>query len=319
MLSSHSQIKGGPEPHLMTPLAYLGYWKRVDKAPYDHIVASIGQQAFVESLPHKEQNYWDACRAYCDTLYGASMQGAAETFFIDKTPEYATVWPFLTKVYPDARYIVLTRHPGAIFASFANSFFDGDFETAQKHESILERYIPPLAGMIRQTDIPVCHICYEDLVQTPEKIMLKVCDFLGIAFEANMIEYGRHAFQRSTGAGLGDPVGVTQHSRPSSSNLEQWATEYSGNPQKLQLLRDTIGRIDPADFAAIGYPLDSLWTPIHNAIPQSAKKARRSGSLSHRLQRVLIIRGRKLAQRFTPVRSLLQWFRMACDVLLREY
>ena len=61
MLSSHSQVRGGPEPHLLTPLAYLGVWARVDKAPYDHIVAAIGQQAFVKSLPRQELDYWRAC------------------------------------------------------------------------------------------------------------------------------------------------------------------------------------------------------------------------------------------------------------------
>ncbi|MDP7640106.1 MAG: sulfotransferase, partial [Candidatus Hydrogenedentes bacterium] len=33
ILESHSAILGGPEPHLMTPLAHLGVWDNVDKAP----------------------------------------------------------------------------------------------------------------------------------------------------------------------------------------------------------------------------------------------------------------------------------------------
>ena len=70
MLASHSQIQGGPEPHLMTPLAHLGVWDKVDKAPYDHILAAEAQKSFVAQLPNGEQDYWDACRAYCDILYG---------------------------------------------------------------------------------------------------------------------------------------------------------------------------------------------------------------------------------------------------------
>lgn len=91
MLASHSMIKGGPEPHLITPLAHLGYWARVDKAPYDHIVASIGQKAFVEELPDKENDYWRACRAYCDELYSAYMKSSSQVICLDKTPEYVTV------------------------------------------------------------------------------------------------------------------------------------------------------------------------------------------------------------------------------------
>ena len=33
MLASHPLIYGRPEPHLLTPLAHLGYYAKVDKAP----------------------------------------------------------------------------------------------------------------------------------------------------------------------------------------------------------------------------------------------------------------------------------------------
>ena len=75
MLSAHSMILGGPEPHLLTPLAHLGIWDKVDKAPYDHVLAAESQKAFVDVLPNKEQDYWDACRAYCDVLYGRYLEG----------------------------------------------------------------------------------------------------------------------------------------------------------------------------------------------------------------------------------------------------
>src|SRR5688572_18610554 len=127
VLSSHAMVHGGPEPHLLTPLAHLGVWSTVYKAPYDHIVASLGQKDFVRQLPAQEEDYWAACRAYCEVLYGRFLEGTGKTVCLDKTPEYATVLPFIEKVLPDAKYVVLTRHPVAVFTSFANSFFGGDF------------------------------------------------------------------------------------------------------------------------------------------------------------------------------------------------
>ena len=47
MLESHSMILGGPEPHLLTPLAHLGVWDKVDQAPYDHVLAADAQKLFV--------------------------------------------------------------------------------------------------------------------------------------------------------------------------------------------------------------------------------------------------------------------------------
>ena len=86
MLESHSMILGGPEPHVLTPLAHLGYYEAVDKAPYDHILAAESQRLFVDRLPGKEQDYIAACRAYCDVLYGKALEGSGKPFFLDKTP-----------------------------------------------------------------------------------------------------------------------------------------------------------------------------------------------------------------------------------------
>lgn len=319
MLSSHTQIKGGPEPHLLTPLAYLGYWGRVDKAPYDHIVASVGQHAFIESLPRKEQDYWKACKSYCDLLYGAYMEQATETICLDKTPEYTTVWPFLTKVYPDAKYIVLTRHPAAILSSFANSFFDGDFDIAQQHDPLLERYVPALAGFLRQTYVPFLHLSYEDLVREPEDWLKKICAFLEIPFEAGIVDYGGKHDRQAAEAGLGDPISVSQYSRPTDSSINKWVKEYAGDTRKLSVLRESVARLDPADLATIGYPENSFWDPIEQTNPGNKRRARKNRLTHYRLQRKLIVKLRGLTQRNTRVRAGISWLRMVCDVLLREY
>lgn len=321
MLSSNSRAKGGAEPHLLTPLAHLGYWRRVDKAPYDYIVSALGQRAFVDALPHQAQDYWRACRAYCDTLYSAHMSTGTgkETLCIDKTPEYTTIWPFIFKVFPDARFIILTRHPGAIFTSFANSFFDGDFAAAQQHDAILERYIPALAGILRQNETAYHHLRYEDLVTVPEQSLRKLCEYLTIPYEDSMVAYGNKANQRAAGAGLGDPVGVKQQTRPSSKGIDQWANELASDDNKLLLFKQSIARISDDDLALIGYPADTLFTPLEQAGGNISNKKRRGGSLSWRVQRKLIVRGRKLAQRYRVVHAALTWLRMACDVLIREY
>jgi hypothetical protein len=318
MLSSHSLVRGGPETHLLTPLAYLGVWGRVDKAPYDHIVAAIGQQAFVKTLPHQERDYWRACRRYCDVLYTAYMTGAQETICLDKTPEYTTVWPFLTKVYPDAKYIILTRHPAAILASFANSFFDGDFTLAQRHDPILERYVPALAGFLRQTQVDFIHVSYENLVREPEQCLNKLCEYLEIPFEPEAVNYGGRQDRQAAEAGLGDPIGVGRHSRPSDSNLDKWVQEYANDALKVSILRQSIARLDPADLDTIGYPESSIWGPI-GQIQGQRTPVKKPRLTRYRLQRKLIIGLRGLTQRHAGLRRGVSWLRMLCDVLLREY
>jgi hypothetical protein len=123
---------------LLTPLAHLGYYAKVDKAPYDAVLAAEAAREFVADLPHGEQDYIDACRAYCDTLYLRMLSTKPEKrLFLDKTPAYALVLDFIARIYPSAKYVVLTRHPLAVFSSYAESFFNGDYAAAQAYNPIL--------------------------------------------------------------------------------------------------------------------------------------------------------------------------------------
>src|SRR5262245_40499479 len=148
MLGSHSQVFTYPEPHLITPLAFLGYHDLVDKAPFDHINAAEAMKTFVAGLPRGEADYLDALRAYADTLYGRMLGPTGKRYFLDKTPAYALVLPFLTRLYPEAHYIVLTRHPLAVASSYADSFFEGDWRAAHAFNPIVNRYVPAIARLL---------------------------------------------------------------------------------------------------------------------------------------------------------------------------
>jgi hypothetical protein len=316
MLESHSMIKGGPEPHLLTPLAHLGVWAKVDKAPYDHILSAEAQRLFVEGLPNRERDYWDACRAYCDTLYGRFMEGSGKTVCLDKTPAYGLILPFLMNVFPDAKYVVLTRHPLATFASYANSFFDGDYHIAQGHNPILNRYVPALAAFLRQRDVGHVHVRYEDLVTDPDVWMEKIYAHAGVPFERQSIEYGKGEDVEKPRKGLGDPIGVNQHTRPTTGSVKKWVEDLASDPAKLELMRGVIGRIDPDDLRICGYPPETLWKPLEEAGNVQPPKPPRL--TRYRLQRRLIVNLRAVARRNKRFRALLERARLGCDVLLRE-
>jgi len=317
MLESHSQILGGPEPHLLTPLAHLGIWGKVDKAPYDHVLAAESQKLFVDRLPRKEQDYWEACRAYCDLLYGRFLEGSGKKICLDKTPAYALILPFMAKVFPDAKFVVLTRHPLATFSSYANSFFDGDYQTAMKFNPLPQRYVPAMAKFLRQKEVSFFHIRYEDLVSDPEKWMEKIYAYIGVPFERDTVNYGEKPRAAESAKGLGDPIGVQQHTRPSTTSLNKWVEELSMDSEKRVLMEKTIQELDPADLETLGYPAAEIWKPMETVAgkvfaPKKQKLDR------YRLQRKAIIRLRALARHNTLFRKLLHTLRLGADVLLRE-
>ena len=63
ILGAHSQVFARAEPHLITPLAHLGFYASVQKAPYDPNNVKQAIREVVADLPHGEADYLDALRA----------------------------------------------------------------------------------------------------------------------------------------------------------------------------------------------------------------------------------------------------------------
>jgi hypothetical protein len=314
MLSAHSQIYGRAEPHLITPIAHLGYHGSVQKAPYDPFNVEQAIHEFVADLPRKEDDYLDALRSYTDTMYERIMANApGKRFFLDKTPAYALVLPFLTKLYPKARYVILTRHPLAVLSSYVESFFDGDYHVALAHNPVLARYVPALAHMLRERPVPFVHVKYEELVREPEAHFRRICDYLGIPFEAQAISYGESGEDFK---GLGDPTGVGQHSRPVTSSISKWAVEIASDPARLALVSRVVDELDPADLETLGYPRDKIVAKLEEA-KGAPVPVKRKAPTRYALERKLLVAVRRNIHQ-NALGRVLKRVRFALDVVLRE-
>jgi len=313
VLNATSQIYSRPEPHLMTPLAYLGFWQAVDKAPYDQLQAQQATREFVADLPQGEADYWDAARAYGDVLYGRMLeaQGKGCRYFLDKTPANALILPFLARLYPKARFLVLTRHPAAIFASYANSFFDGDYQAAARFNPILSRYVPAMARFLRERPAPLLQVSYEKLAANPEDTLREISAFLDVPFEPEALNYKKADVAR----GLGDPIGVEKHSRPVTDSIHKWAPELAADKVKFEVVAKQLAGVPPEDLATWGYPVESLWEPMNGADPGAFVAKKKTWDRYAVQRRALVLLRRNIHQR--PHGKLIAKVRFFCDVLLR--
>ena len=314
MLGSHSEIHNRPEPHLLTPLAHLGFYGTVQKAPYDPFNVTEAIHGLVEDLPRKEADYLDACRAYTDTIYGRLLAAARTRYLLDKTPAYALVLDFITKLYPRAHYVVQTRNPVAIFSSYVSSFFAGDYRAALDHNPILARYVPAIAKLLRERPVPLFHARYEDVVTAPEGKLKALCDFLDLSFEAGMVEYGKHQHDEK---GLGDPLGVKKHDRPVTTSVDKWTTDFAGDGPKIDFVRDIVARLDPDDIRLWGYDQAAILDALAEARGKPLRRRRGVGLDRYRMQRWLLVALRRNIHRNLLGRQLKR-LRFALDVLLRE-
>lgn len=318
MLNMHPAIATRPEPHLLTPLAHLGFYERVEKAPYDPFQAAEAARAFVADLPNGEQDYLDACRAYADTLYDRMLTKTPDKrFFLDKTPAYALSLPFLARLYPDAVYVVLTRHPFAVFASYAQSFFDDDWAAAHAFNPIVERYVPAIARFLEARPCPrTYHVRYEALVADPKAELQHICETAGLDYDDSLVEYGKKGV---AGDGLGDPIGVKAHDRPVTSSVDKWARSVAGRPERLALLETMLAGVDDDALATWGYDRASVWDAVRAVSAEDAEKAKKRATKwdRHHVERRALLWARKTLPG-TPAASALSRARLVIDVLLRD-
>jgi hypothetical protein len=317
MLGSHSQVFTYPEPHLITPLAFLGFHDLVDKAPYDHINAAEAIKTFIGGLPNGEADYLDALRAYADTMYGRMLAKSDKRYFLDKTPAYSLVLPFLTRLYPDARYVVLTRHPLAIMSSYANSFFDGDWHAANEFNPIVNRYVPAIARLLRDPVQHVLHVRYEQLVREPATELARIFAFLDLPNEPGAVQYGEK-YTSDVPAGMGDPITVAKEKRPVETSLHKWVTELLEDSAKLTLASQIVHRLDADDLQHWGFDKSELLAPLEQSRRAGdSAQFKKPATNNYVLQRRIMLALKKDI-RHRPHGKLLERVRYYCNVLLRE-
>ena len=313
MLGAHSQVHAPAEPHLLTGLAHLGYFAKVDAAPYDPIITQLALRELVASLPNGEQDYLDSLRAHTDDLYRRLLAPSGRARLLDKTPAYALVLDFVAKLYPRARYVVLTRNPLAAWSSQVESFFDGDPEAAERLSPLLDRYVPAIARFLRERPVDLTHVRYEELVQDPERHLRGLADTLGLPFEPVMVDYGK-AGQAAAARGLGDPVQAAQAGRATTDSLDKWKRSLAGDPRKLAAARAALARTLDPDLEIWGHSRVDLEAEL-DAIAPGAAGRRRKASRYALERRILVTLRRNIHH--NAFGRLVRTIRFYCDVLLR--
>lgn len=133
----------------------------------------------------------------------------------EKTPDNALVFEQLYELFPDGKFILVIRDPRAIINSFKevqrkakkigntkvrigkNLNYDVGYvrNSITKGSNFIERH--PSNGMF---------VYYEDLIQSPDETVKNVCNFLGIAFESEMLETSK----RNEMSDLADKKQITE-------------------------------------------------------------------------------------------------------------
>jgi len=143
-----------------------------------------------------------------DRMLAEALRASGKQTLVEKTPAHVFMHRRLARVWPDARFLFLLRHPGSIYQSWQAAHPDRD-----SSEAVAEilKYVTEVERA--RTDLNGHDVRYEDLAAQPEHETRRICQYLGIPWESTMLEYGEQGhteFRR----GLGDWSGKIRSGKP---------------------------------------------------------------------------------------------------------
>lgn len=169
LLNSHSRIRAPHEMHLRTLHVHM-----------DRDFTADAMKGLKVDRHELEHLLWDR-------VLHLELERSGKEIIADKTPPNTLIWPRLHRCWPDARYLFLLRHPGAVVTSLVNRRENPDL--AQIHAEVLE-YAERLEEA--RQELSGHTLTYEELTAQPETVTREICHYLGIEWEADMLDYGRH-------------------------------------------------------------------------------------------------------------------------------
>ncbi|HMF57778.1 MAG TPA: amino acid adenylation domain-containing protein [Pyrinomonadaceae bacterium] len=200
-------------------------------------------------------------------FYRLMQEWIGERRLVDKTPSYALDKEVLRRAescFDDALYVHLLRHPYGMIRSFEEAKLEQVF--FRYEHSFTRRELAELIWLISQqnireflSEIPQrrqYQLRFEELVTRPKEMLEGLCDFLGLEFQAEMVEPYREKEKRMTDGihplsqMLGD-VKFHQHSRVDAGVAGRW---------KEQAANDPLGEVTWEVAEALGYERERATT-----------------------------------------------------------
>src|SRR4051812_45011361 len=170
VLNSHSQVCAPHELHLRHVSATV--------ADRQHAILSMKQLGLDDE---------ELTNLLWDRIMDRELRRTGKRVFVDKTPGNGAMWERLADAWPQARFIFLLRHPASITESLVDARPD---LSRARHERQVLAYAEQVEAA--RAKLPGFVVRYEDLCTSPENVTRELCRFVGVRWEAGMLDYGTH-------------------------------------------------------------------------------------------------------------------------------
>jgi len=260
MLGSHPEIHTLSEPWLMLPPLF-GLKTDGVQAGYEWQLGRNALDDLLKNVPEGEELYFEGVRAMAGVLYNRLINLSGKSLFLDKTPRYYLILPELKRAFPKAKFIFIWRNPLSVLSSMLENWYGNNPQNLRSGYNFMDLSEAPGKildglGLLKEQAFT---LHYEELVTRPEAELEKLCQFLNLSFDPQMIEYGRGGQLKGR---YGDQGNINQKVRPEATSLEKWQSHLLSNPAMRQFAVEYLTRLGSALLGEMGYKYDQLLSAL---------------------------------------------------------
>lgn len=192
--------------------------------------------------------------AFYDRLFMRYADAHGKRRWGEKTPLHTWHWDAMARVFPDAVFVAIVRHPGASIASNMNRWKYG-ITRASDH---FERYTRELLRMTAVQRRRTVLLRYEELLLQPEPVMRELLAWLGEEWSHAVLEH--HKVQAGRGGNevvegrnrVTDPLDV--------SRISKWTRTLG--PGRQERAQERFGRL--VEFLGYSMTDPAVLEPIND-------------------------------------------------------
>jgi len=244
MLASHSRLIIPPESHFIPDIIYFekkcGCLSQYRASITDWLIhhkrfSDFGFEPMLIEKTIKDLEPFTA-ENIITTFFQMYARRENKSRWGDKTPRYRNYISKLVELFPGAKFIMLLRDGRDTALSTYTVPFGPNYvaDCAMLWKNSIK------ASRKGASKIPSqCYmeLRYEDLIEDPEKYLKQVCEFLGEAYEPEMLEFHRGSTK------LVPEWEKSWHAQTSGSltsrNIGKWRTQFS--PKEIKLIEILSG------------------------------------------------------------------------------
>ena len=246
ILAQSPQISTSAEPWILLPFVYT-LKSRGIISEYWHTSAVAAIEDFYDGFPNGKKDYIDELREFILNLYKKSADSKSQ-YFLDKTPRYHLICDEIINLFPDGKFIFLWRNPLAVVSSIIQSWCNGkwriviyNIDLYKGIEKLLKTFIANKSQFLA--------VKYENLVQKPSIELNRICDYLALDYNDEMIR----SFKSTSLVGrMVEQTGSKKYNALSTASLDIWKSTFI-NPYRLYWAKRYLEWIGKERLEIMGY------------------------------------------------------------------